>query len=102
MRALSAELERSFAGLKKAEKTPLYYLAYNVTDTRAAELSSVAGAVNYEREDSYREIDIDARLNDLTLDNTHQVKAGGGQSRQPVFGQLLPVEDDPEAIRARV
>ena len=102
MKALSAELDRSFAALKNAEKTPLYFLGYEVTDTRQYNVSSFMGGTDVENESSRRFLDIDARFNDFKLDNTHQVKGDDSSGDSGNHTQLIPVDDSEDAIRARV
>lgn len=102
MKALSAELGRSFEGIKNAEKTPLYFLGYEVIDTDQYSLRSFMGATATEYGTRRRRLDIDARYNDFTLDNTHQVKGDNAFNYQTNYTQTIPVEDDENAIRARI
>ncbi len=103
MKALVKELDRSFSGLKNSEKTPLYYLGYELTASRYGYLSAKLGALDGDAGSLSNKLDIDARVNSMQLDNTHQVKGGmawatASQSRD------LPValEGDEDALRARI
>ena len=102
MNALTAELDRSFGVLKNAEKVPLYFLGYEVIDTRQYSVSSFMGAIDGENESERRRLDIDARFNDFKLDNTHQVKGDNSSDDPADYTQFIPVENDENAIRARV
>ena len=102
MNALATELDRSFAVLKNAEKTPLYFLGYEVIDTNQYSVSSFMGAIDGENESERRRLDIDARFNDFKLDNTHQVKGDSSFNYPASYTQFIPVESDQTAIRARV
>jgi len=80
MNALTKELDRSFGVLKTAEKTPLYFLGYEVIDTNQYSVSSFMGAIDSENDSQRRRLDIEARFNDYNLDNTHQVKGDNSYS----------------------
>ncbi len=101
--ALVKELDRSFTGLKNSEKTPLYYLGYELTASKYYYLASKLGALDGDADYSSSKLDIDMRVNTMELDNTHQVKGNmawtsGGQSLD------LPVamEGNEDALRARI
>ncbi len=103
MNALVKELDRSFTGLKNSEKTPLYYLGYELTASRYRYMSAKLGALDGDADYLSNKLDIDMRVNAMDMDNTHQVKgntarAGSTQS------QDLPValEGDENALRARI
>lgn len=101
--ALTKELDRSFKGFKNAEKTPLYYLSYKVTESRAYYLGSKMGAINSDSDYAGRKLDIDLRVNTPELDNTHQVKGDYSWTNQSQTLNLpLAVEDNEDALRARI
>ncbi len=101
--AMRAELARSFAGLKNAEAAPLYYLAYEVTEEARYRLRGTLGAIDADSQSSSRWLDVDVRVGTHELDNTHEIKGAGAwgefQQRQRVS---VPLEDDPEALRAEI
>jgi len=103
LNALVKELDRSFTGLKNAEKTPLYYLGYELTASRSRYLSSKLGALDGDSEQRSSKLDIDMRVNTMDLDNTHQVK-GNMAWASYTQSQDLPValEGDENALRARI
>ncbi len=103
MDALTKELDRSFDGLKKAEKVPLYYLGYELNVSTYHQISAKLGALEYDGGSAAAKLDIDMRVNAMALDNTHQVKgsaAWGSYSQS----EDLPValDGDEDAIRARI
>ncbi len=102
MNALTKELDRSFGVLKTAEKTPLYFLGYEVIDTNQYSVSSFMGAIDSENESQRRRLDIDARFNDYNLDNTHQVKGDKSYNYPTNYTQYIPLDEDENAIRSRV
>lgn len=103
MNALTRELDRSFKGLKNADKAPLYFLGYEVTESRTSRLSSKMGSVNGDSDYFSRKLDVDVRVNTPEMDNTHQVK---GESAWMSYAQVrnLPVsvEENEDALRARI
>jgi len=103
MKALVKELTRSFAGLKNAEKTPLYYLGYELTASKSHFLSSKLGSLDVDSDYDSDKLDIDVRVNTPGLDNTHQVK-GDMAWASSAQSQDLPVsiEDGEDALRARI
>ena len=101
MSALTKELDRSFSGLKNAEKVPLYYLGYELTVTRTREIAAKLGAIEYEAAQPGATLDIDVRVNSAELDNSHQVKGGGG-SRAQQGSYQVSIEGGEDALRAKI
>lgn len=101
LKALSTELKRSLPVLKKAEKVPLYYLGYEITDVKSYSVSSEMGAVVSEYDSHSRLLDIDARFGSYEMDNTHQLK-GGEIADSGTYSQPVPLEDDTDALRAAI
>jgi TldD protein len=101
MNALVKELDRSFSGLKKAEKVPLYYLGYELNISRYRQLSAKLGSLEYDTGQPGASLDIDMRVNSMELDNTHQVKGGGGSRAQSV-NYPVSIEGGEDALRARI
>jgi TldD protein len=100
MAAMSQELMRSFQNLKKTPVPP-YFLAYQLTDNRAIRVTSSFGALTYSGDDRTRVLDIDLRVGDYKLDNTHPLR-GNGRFRD--FGSdfrsmRVPLDDDSDALR---
>lgn len=101
MNALVKELDRSFAGLKKAEKVPLYYLGYELNVSRYGQISGKLGSLEFDMRQPGAVLDIDMRVGGMELDNTHQVKGGGGNYPQPV-NRPVSVEGGEAALRAKI
>ncbi len=103
MNALTSELDRSFTGLRNAEKVPLYYLSYEVTESRTYYLGSKMGATNSDSNYTNRQLDINLRVNTPEVDDTHQVKGDYSWTSQTQPLNLpLTVEDNEDALRARI
>ncbi len=102
MIALTKELNRSFEKLENSEKEPMYFLGYEIHDTRSYNLSGQLGAIANENDYHYRSVTIDVRIGDKKLDNTHQVKGSMGMSRwSPEFAYICR-EDDEKALRSDI
>ena len=67
---LQRELRRSFANLKK-QPVPPYFLAYELTDNHSIQVSASFGALTSSTDVHTRVLDVDLRVGDYTLDNTH-------------------------------
>lgn len=103
MNALVKELDRSFSGLKSAEKVPLYYLGYELTDSRFHQLAAKLGAVEYDSEHPGATLDVDLRVGAPALDNTHQFKGAGAGANYPQQVRYpVSLEGGEDALRARV
>jgi TldD protein len=99
--AMKDELNRSFQNFKKAAVPP-YFLSYQLTDNRAVELSSSFGALTSVDDHRTRLLDIDLRVGDYALDNTHPLR--GGDFSLPDFSQgfdrgTIPLENDTLPLR---
>jgi TldD protein len=100
MNAMTQELNRSFQNLKKTPVPP-YFLAYQLTDNRAIRVVSSFGALTFTGDDRTRVLDIDLRVGDYKLDNTHPLR---GDARFRGFGgdgrsMRVPLDDDSDAMR---
>ncbi|MBS2009496.1 MAG: TldD/PmbA family protein [Cyanobacteria bacterium SZAS TMP-1] len=101
--SMRKELDRSMAKLKNAGDAPLYFLSYAVYDTESLTLQSdYGGSYNQETNDHKRNLDIDLRVGDPKVDNTHKLRSAGFSfdfSDLPGGIQPFPIEDDAAAIR---
>ncbi len=95
---MTRELNRSFETLKKTPVPP-YFLSYQLTDNRAISVRSSFGALTSSTDIETRLLDIDLRVGDYQLDNTHPVSRGAVVTSN--FGQTpgtVPVENDPASL----
>ena len=96
--ALKQELTRSFQNLKKAEVPP-YFLSYELTDNHAIQLNASFGALTSSDDRRTRVLDIDLRVGDYVLDNTHPM-AERGFPQMPNFNEVrMPIENGVDALR---
>ena len=99
MTYLADELAYSMGHLEGPDGTKPYYLGYAVYDEQTAVLAATLGAITQDRSEHERNLNIDIRVGDYTLDSTHQLR-GGGPSH--VFGSgniPLSLDDHADSIR---
>ena len=72
LETLSKELERNFAKLRdEAPDRPAYFLAYDLVEREQLWLEAQAGALLHDHIDKERVLDVDLRVGDRQLDNSH-------------------------------
>ena len=100
LQAMKAELARSFETLK-SQPAPPYFISYEITEDAVVSVTGSFGKIEQSSEDRRRQLDIDVRVGDFSLDNTHAIRSGfPGFSSFDSFSFIeMPIEDDPEAIR---
>jgi predicted Zn-dependent protease len=95
--AMQAELARTQAKLKSQPIAP-YYLSYEITETHRIGVTGAFGKIENSGESRNRNLDVDLRVGDYTLDNTREVR---GEMNFPQFSTAaVPIDNDPDAIRA--
>jgi TldD protein len=98
--ALKDELNRSMTILGEKGAPPPYFIGFRVTDNTQASVSATFGALRNSGIGRSRLLDVDVRVGDHKLDNTHPIRGrnfGSGSG----YGSPLPItiEDDPDAIK---
>ncbi len=94
---MKSELTRSFATLKSQPVAP-YFISYELTDNRAINVSSSFGALAGSSDDRTRVLDLDLRVGDYKLDNTHRGMGGYGEGRFGQFRTTIPIEDGAQPL----
>ncbi|UCC29701.1 MAG: hypothetical protein JSU86_16040 [Phycisphaerales bacterium] len=98
MKYLADELAYSMEHLVAPDGTRPYYISYTVYDEHTAVLSATLGAIDRDYRTIERNLNIDLRVGDYTLDNTHQLR-GGGASHASGSGNIpLALTDDTDSI----
>lgn len=103
---LQDELDHAMKNLVMPDGAKPYYLAYTITDSRTISMGAELGAVTNEDSDHQRMLDVDVRVGDYSLDNTHKIR-GGGMPFDPsdfMMRGAVPIslEDDPAAIKQSI
>ncbi len=78
LKVLADELVYSMEHLAGPDGTKPYYLAYTVTESERLSLSAGYGAIESDDDTRRRQLDVDLRVGDYSLDNTHQLRDGSG------------------------
>jgi predicted Zn-dependent protease len=93
---MTTELNRAFTSLGKQEsgkQLPPYFLSYSVSDAGAVVIRAQAGALVDSSTNRVRIADVQLRIGDPKLDNTH-----GTHRASAVTSAALPLNDDREAL----
>jgi predicted Zn-dependent protease len=98
IKAAKSEIDRSMNELKSQENPP-YYISYSITDVQSATLISSFGKIKSENEDDKRILDIDVRVGDHNLDNTHIIRGNPFQFGSVGGSVTLPLDDNMPAMR---
>jgi TldD protein len=99
MKLLADELTYSMENLAAPDGTRPYYASYTVYEEHSAVVMAALGAVTYNRATHERSLNVDLRVGDYTLDNTHQLR-GGGPSHVYGSGNIaLALDDNPASVR---
>lgn len=96
--AAKTELARSIQELSKQEVAP-YYISYSVTDVESVTITASFGKVRSENSDNKRILDIDLRVGDYNLDNTHIIRGNPFQFGSMGGSVVLPLDDNMTAMR---
>lgn len=101
---LAAELDYSIDQLVLPDGTRPYYLAYTVTDREMLSIRATLGALEEDDATQKRWLDVDVRVGDYAVDNTHKLRGGGGFDPAELMAMFagateLSLDDDPDAIR---
>jgi predicted Zn-dependent protease len=100
MQAMQTELDRSIEKLK-TQPVPPYFLSYEIIDTHTYAVSGAFGKLTGSGENHHRQLDIDLRVGDFTMDNTHEIRGGQSFGSMGGFSSIaVPIDNDPDAIRA--
>jgi len=97
---MTAELNRSMPILSKATP-PAYFMNYTLTQARRASVMGSNGALLDSSEKVERWLEVQVRVGDYNVDNTHKI-SGGQPAYEPSPGTQAPIEDDPAVLRRAI
>ena len=102
LRAMEEELQRSMNDLSGNADPPPYFMSYAVTETERTRLTASYGALRSSTSNRSRLLDVEVRVGDYQLDNTHEVRDDMPFARLRDFGGrvAIPLEDDVDAIKS--
>jgi len=105
--AMRQELDRSLRNFKslsakKDAAVAPYFLSYQLTDNRAVDVSASFGTLTSTSDRNTRVLDVDIRVGDYQLDNTHPLREQTGsmeEAEDRLEAPKMPLDDDPMALR---
>lgn len=98
--AMQAELDRSMPVLTKATP-PAYFMNYTLTQARRASVMGSNGALLDSSEKLERWLEVQVRVGDYNVDNTHKI-SGGQPAYEPSPGTPAPLDDDAAVLRRAI
>jgi len=100
--ALEQEMKRVFALLQQKGNPAPYFISYSVRENESIEIETSLGALRSSQKDQSRLLDIDVRVGDYNLDNTHQLRGQRGANTSSPFSYpvLMPIDNDVDALRS--
>ena len=103
LQALEEEMKRAMTVLGKQSTPGPYFMGYEVNETATVDIQASQGALQSSEHDKIRVLDVEVRVGDYDLDNTHQIRGGngggGGGSTRPA-SVLMPIDDDVDALKS--
>jgi TldD protein len=96
LEALKAELARSQRTFKGQPVQP-YFLSYEITDDQVVSVTGTFGKLQTSQQSRSRQLDIDLRVGNYHLDNTHGIREEAPPAFPPIY---VPVEADSAALRS--
>ena len=99
LKVMYEELQRSFEGYQDQPEPP-YFMSYEITEDVTATVAGSFGVVNEKNRTVSRFLDVDMRVGDFNLDNTHPLR-GGPESplQQDALSPQSIAVDDVDALR---
>jgi TldD protein len=100
---LNGELQYAMDKLALPDGTKPYFLGYTITDRTAVRIGASLGALEDNDVSRRRSLDVDLRVGDYAVDNTHKLRGGGTgldpSDLLPAVTSDLSLDDDPDALR---
>jgi TldD protein len=102
VQALELEMKRAFEVLKQRGNPAPYFISYSARENQSVDIEASLGALRSSQADHSRLLDIDVRVGDYDLDNTHQIRGQRGNNNGGAFAYpvLLPLDNDVDALRS--
>ncbi len=98
LKAMEEELSRSMKGLGEKGNPPPYFISYDITETKNIMIIASYGALRRSSTEHSRLLDVEVRVGDYKLDNTHRLR-GMYDFRYPI-PVSISLEDDLDALKS--
>ncbi len=102
LKAMGEEMARSMKVLGEKGSPPPYYICYQITDTHQVSISASLGALGNSSENRSRLLDVDLRVGDYRLDNTHEIRGRRSYDFRYTQPAAISLADDPDAIKSAI
>jgi len=99
LKAMTEELDRSMNVLGEKGSPPPYFICYQITDKHLVSISAALGALKKSSKNHSRLLDVDVRVGDYQLDNTHRMRGRGSFDYRFSPPVSISLTDDPAAIK---
>ncbi len=99
LRALEEELQRIYPNLADKGDPPPYFIGYQVMENHTVRISASLGGLQDSSNSRSRLLDVEVRVGDYRLDNTHQIRDLFGLPFGFSPSAQLPIEDDIDALK---
>lgn len=100
LKAMEEEMDRSMKGLSEKGNPPPYFISYYITEMQQARIIASYGALRNSSMVRSRLLDVDVRVGDYQLDNTHRLRGVFDFMSRIPRPVSVPVEDDLEALKS--
>jgi predicted Zn-dependent protease len=100
LKAMEEELDRSMKGLSEKGNLPPYFISYYVTETQRAVATASYGALRHSSTDRSRLLDVEVRVGDYTLDNTHRLRGVYDFMSRFPRPVSISIDNDMDAIKS--
>lgn len=97
--AMRTEVQRTMTDLA-GQPLPPYFTAYAITETRTTSIASSFGALDMDRHDVRRVMDVDVRVGNYEVDNTRSIRGVAFEVGRGGRNIAVPLQADAPAIRS--
>ncbi len=102
LQTMSQEMQRWMKNLSTVQE-PIHYMSYRIQDVRSISIAAENGALIASEDDTDRQLDTEVRVGTKQLDNTRSLSRDPqGLNNRMVRRGIVPMGDDPEAIRTHL
>lgn len=98
LKAMEEELNRSMKGLGEKGNPPPYFISYDITETKTIMIIASYGALRRSSTEHSRLLDVEVRVGDYKLDNTHRLR--GMYDFRFSHPVSISLEDDLDALKS--
>ena len=91
------EMMRSYQFLQQQEE-PAYWIGMGINETKTINIQATNGAASEPEQEHYRYLDIDLRVGDYQLDNTHKILDGSYFDEPTHFDYEFPITNNRKTI----